>query len=72
MSGVVASHFKCKYFLLLIIIYSFIAYFFFTDPRYPSVSRDVFVVNPTEGYLEANTSFTAKTKTPLKITFTAK
>ncbi|XP_078378630.1 deleted in lung and esophageal cancer protein 1-like isoform X2 [Oculina patagonica] len=42
------------------------------DPRYPSVSRDVFVVNPTEGYLEANTSFTAKTKTLLKITFTAK
>jgi len=42
------------------------------DPRYPAVSRDVFVVNPTEGYLEANTSFTAKTKTLLKITFTAK
>ena len=42
------------------------------DPRYPSISRDVLFVIPTEGYLEANTSFTAKTKTLLKITFTAK
>lgn len=42
------------------------------DPRYPSISQDVFVVNPTEGFLEANSSFTSQTKTTLKVTFTSK
>jgi len=42
------------------------------DPRYPAVSQQVFVVSPTEGFLEANTSHIARTKTTLKITFTAK
>lgn len=55
---------KIKLFLFL--------FFVFTDPRYPSISQQVFVVTPIEGFLEANTSLVARTKTTLKITFTAK
>ena len=49
-----------------------ILFFSLIDPRYPSISQDVFVVNPTEGFLEANSSFTSQTKTTLKVTFTSK
>lgn len=42
------------------------------DSRYPPVCQQVFVVSPTEGFLEANTSLVAWTKTTLKVTFTAK
>ncbi|XP_015773213.1 PREDICTED: deleted in lung and esophageal cancer protein 1-like [Acropora digitifera] len=42
------------------------------DPRYPPVSQQVFVVSPSEGFLEAYASLVSRTKATIKVTFTAK
>ncbi|EDO45789.1 predicted protein [Nematostella vectensis] len=42
------------------------------DPRYPDVTREVFSITPSEGFLEGHYSHVSKNKTLLKVTFTAR